>query len=73
MRGKKILMLVGEFNEEYGIFVFEQTMHAVGHTLHVVCPDKEAGEAIFMREWLKVLGTDVKHGEMMMREASLAA
>ena len=46
MPSKKILMLVGEFSEEYEIFVFEQTMHAVGHTVHVVCPDKKAGEAI---------------------------
>ena len=28
MAGKKILMLVGEFSEEYEIFVFEQAMHA---------------------------------------------
>ena len=46
MPGKKILMLVGEFSEEYEIFVFEQAMHAVGHTVHVVCPDKKAGEII---------------------------
>jgi len=46
MAGKKILMLVGEFSEEYEIFVFEQTMHAVGHTVHVVCPDKKAGELV---------------------------
>lgn len=46
MAGKKILMLVGEFSEEYEIFVFEQAMHAVGHTVHVVCPDKKAGDVI---------------------------
>jgi putative intracellular protease/amidase len=46
MSGKKILMLVGEFSEEYEIFVFEQAMHAVGHFVDVVCPDKKAGEAI---------------------------
>jgi len=46
MSGKKILMLVGEFSEEYEIFVFEQAMHAVGHTVHVVCPDKKAGEIL---------------------------
>lgn len=44
--GKKILMLVGEFSEEYEIFVFEQCMHAVGHTVHVVCPGKKAGDVI---------------------------
>ena len=46
MTGKKILMLVGEFSEEYEIFVFEQAMHAVGHRVDVVCPDKKAGDAI---------------------------
>ena len=29
MSGKKILMLVGEFTEEYEIFVFQQAMEAV--------------------------------------------
>src|SRR5271166_701264 len=46
MSGKKILMLVGEFSEEYEIFVFEQAMHAVGHKVDVVCPDKKAGDNI---------------------------
>jgi deglycase len=46
MPGKKILMLVGEFSEEYEIFVFEQAMHAVGHKVHVVCPDKKSGEVL---------------------------
>ena len=44
--GKKILMLAGEFSEEYEIFVFEQAMTAVGHVVHVVCPGKKAGEQI---------------------------
>ena len=46
MPGKKILMLTGEFTEEYEIFVFQQAMEAVGHTVHVICPDKKAGEII---------------------------
>lgn len=46
MPGKKILMLTGEFTEEYEIFVFQQTMEAVGHTVHVICPDKNAGDVI---------------------------
>jgi protease I len=46
MSGKKILMLTGEFTEEYEIFVFQKGMEAVGHTVHVVCPDKKAGEMI---------------------------
>ncbi|MEO5808414.1 DJ-1/PfpI family protein [Devosia sp.] len=46
MPGKKILMLVGEFTEEYEIFVYQQAMEAVGHTVHCVCPDKKAGDII---------------------------
>ena len=46
MSGKKILMLTGEFTEEYEIYVYQQGMEAVGHTVHVVCPDKKAGEKI---------------------------
>ncbi len=46
MAGKKILMLVGEFTEEYEIFVFQQGMEAVGHTVHVICPDKKSGQQI---------------------------
>ena len=46
MPGKKILMLCGEFTEEYEIYVYQQAMEAVGHTVHVVCPDKKAGELI---------------------------
>jgi protease I len=46
MAGKKILMLTGEFTEEYEIFVFQQAMEAVGHTVHVICPDKNAGDMI---------------------------
>lgn len=46
MAGKKILMLTGEFSEEYEIFVFQKTFEAVGHTVHVVCPDKKSGDLI---------------------------
>jgi protease I len=46
MAGKTILMLTGDFSEEYEIFVFEQAMHAVGHTVHVVCPDKKKGDIL---------------------------
>ncbi len=46
MSGKKILMLTGEFTEEYEIFVYQQGMEAVGHVVHVVCPDKNEGDLI---------------------------
>jgi len=46
MGGKKVLMLTGEFTEEYEIYVYQQGMEAVGHTIHVVCPDKNEGDLI---------------------------
>ena len=46
MAGKKILMLVGDFVEDYEVMVPFQALQAVGHTVHAVCPDKEAGETV---------------------------
>jgi protease I len=46
MAGKRILMLVGDFGEDYEIMVPFQALQAVGHTVHAVCPDKNSGEAI---------------------------
>jgi protease I len=46
MASKRILMLVGDFGEDYEIMVPFQALQAVGHTVHAVCPDKKAGEAI---------------------------
>jgi protease I len=46
MAGKRILMLVGDFGEDYEIMVPFQALGAVGHTVHAVCPDKKAGETI---------------------------
>jgi protease I len=44
MAAKKILMLVGDFGEDYEIMVPFQALLAVGHTVHAVCPDKQAGD-----------------------------
>lgn len=46
MAGKKILMLVGDFVEDYEVMVPFQALLMVGHTVHAVCPDKEAGEQV---------------------------
>jgi protease I len=43
---KNILMLVGDFAEDYEIMVPFQALQAVGHTVHAVCPGKRAGEKI---------------------------
>ena len=46
MAAKKILMLVGDFVEDYEAMVPFQALSMVGHTVHTVCPDKKAGETV---------------------------
>lgn len=41
---KKILMLVGDFGEDYETMVPFQALTMVGHTVHAACPGKKAGE-----------------------------
>jgi len=43
---KKLLMLVGDYAEDYETMVPFQALQAVGHTVHAVCPGKKAGEKI---------------------------
>jgi len=44
--GKDILMIVGDFGEDYEIMVPFQALRMVGHDVDAVCPDKEAEETI---------------------------
>ncbi|MCR4377447.1 MAG: DJ-1/PfpI family protein [Rhodospirillales bacterium] len=46
MSGKKILMITGDFTEDYETMVPFQTLKAVGHTVHAVCPGKKAGDTV---------------------------
>jgi protease I len=46
MAGKKLLMLVGDYVEDYEVMVPFQALLAVGHTVHAVCPDKKAGDTV---------------------------
>ncbi|SOE51149.1 ThiJ/PfpI family protein [plant metagenome] len=43
---KKILMLVGDYAEDYETMVPFQTLLAVGHKVDAVCPDKKSGEQV---------------------------
>lgn len=43
---KKILMLVGDYAEDYETMVPFQALQMVGHTVHAVCPGKKAGDKI---------------------------
>ncbi|EMA10152.1 protease I [Haloarcula vallismortis] len=44
--GKDILMIVGDFGEDYEIMVPFQALQMVGHKVDAVCPDKAAEETI---------------------------
>jgi protease I len=46
MAAKKILMLVGDFVEDYEVMVPFQALLMVGHTVHAVCPGKKGGEKV---------------------------
>lgn len=43
---KKILMLTGDFTEDYETMVPFQALLMVGHVVHAACPGKKAGEQV---------------------------
>ncbi len=43
MSQQRILILVGDFVEDYEVMVPFQMLLMVGHEVHAVCPDKKAG------------------------------
>ena len=46
MAAKKILMLVGDYVEDYEVMVPFQALLMVGHVVHAVCPNKKAGDFV---------------------------
>src|SRR3954454_6352263 len=46
MAAKRILMLVGDFVEDYEVMVPFQALQMVGHVVDAVCPGKKAGEKV---------------------------
>jgi protease I len=46
MSAKKLLMLVGDYVEDYEVMVPFQALLMVGHTVHAVCPKKKAGDSV---------------------------
>lgn len=44
--GKRVLLLVGDFVEDYEAMVPFQALQVLGHTVHAVCPGKRAGEKV---------------------------
>ena len=43
---KNILMLVGDYAEDYETMVPFQFLSGLGYTVHAVCPDKKAGDTV---------------------------
>jgi protease I len=43
---KTILMITGDFTEDYETMVPFQALQAMGHTVHAVCPGKKAGDTV---------------------------
>ena len=46
MKHAKLLLLAGDFVEDYEIMVPFQALQMVGHTVHAVCPGKRKGEQV---------------------------
>ncbi|MGD9148172.1 MAG: DJ-1/PfpI family protein [Anaerolineae bacterium] len=46
MGAKRILMLVGDYVEDYEVMVPFQTLLTIGHKVDAVCPDKKAGDQV---------------------------
>jgi len=46
MKSAKLLLLAGDFVEDYEIMVPFQALQMVGHTVHAVCPGKKNGEQV---------------------------
>jgi protease I len=46
MSKKSILMLVGDYVEDYEVMVPFQALLMVGHTVHAVCPGKKSGDSV---------------------------
>jgi len=46
MPQKKILMLVGDYVEDYEVMVPFQALHMVGHLVHAACPGKNRGQTV---------------------------
>jgi protease I len=46
MARKNILMLVGDYVEDYEVMVPFQALLMVGHNVHAVCPGKKSGETV---------------------------
>lgn len=71
MGAKKILMLVGDYVEDYEVMVPFQALLMVGHKVDAVCPGKKAGE--FVRTAIHDFEGDQTYSEKRGHNFSLNA
>jgi deglycase len=71
MAKKSILMLVGDYVEDYEVMVPFQALLMVGHTVHAVCPGKKSGE--FVRTAIHDFEGDQTYSEKRGHNFSLNA
>lgn len=46
MAAKSLLMIVGDYVEDYEVMVPFQALQMLGYTVHAVCPGKKAGDSV---------------------------
>src|SRR5882724_3841405 len=68
---KSILMIVGDYVEDYEVMVPFQALLMVGHTVHAVCPGKKSGE--FVRTAIHDFEGDQTYSEKRGHNFSLNA
>ena len=71
MAKKSILMLVGDYVEDYEVMVPFQALLMVGHTVHAVCPGKKSGE--FVRTAIHDFEGDQTYSEKRGHNFALSA
>src|SRR6266849_51523 len=71
MPKKSILMLVGDYVEDYEVMVPFQALLMVGHTVHAACPGKKSGE--FVRTAIHDFEGDQTYSEKRGHNFSLNA
>jgi protease I len=71
MAKKAILMLVGDYVEDYEVMVPFQALLTVGHTVHAACPGKKSGE--FVRTAIHDFEGDQTYSEKRGHNFSLNA
>jgi len=71
MAKKSILMVVGDYVEDYEVMVPFQALLMVGHAMHAVCPGKKSGE--FVRTAIHDFEGDQTYSEKRGHNFSLNA